>query len=121
MIRTVVVTEVATAVGVLLVLVLPNFAAFALLPILGVALNGTSSVLYGTIGDLVESDRQSRAFGLFYTLGTICGIAAPLAYGMLGDWIGIEVTLAIASILVLFTLPFALVLRPAVALRATAA
>ncbi len=64
-IRTVIITEVATAVGILLVVVLPNFAAFALLPLLGIALNGTSSVLYGTIGDLVESDRQSRAFGLF--------------------------------------------------------
>jgi dipeptide/tripeptide permease len=117
----VVITEVATAIGMLLILVLPNFAAFALLPALGVALNGTSSVLYGTIGDLVESDRQSRAFGLFYTLGTVCGIAAPLAYGTLGDWIGIEAALAIAACLVLLTLPFALLLRPALALQASAA
>ncbi len=120
-IRTVVITEVATAVGILLVLVLPNIAAFAILPLLGVALNGTSSVLYGTIGDLVESDRQSRAFGLFYTVGSVCGIAAPLAYGMLGDWIGIEITVAIAACLVLLTLPFTLALRPVVGWRATAA
>ncbi len=119
-IRTVVITEVATAVGILLVLVLPNIAAFAILPLLGVALNGTSSVLYGTIGDLVESDRQSRAFGLFYTVGSVCGIAAPLAYGMLGDWIGIEITVAIAACLVLLTLPFTLALRPVVGWRATA-
>ena len=120
-IRTVVITEVATAVGILLVLVLPNIAAFAILPLLGMALNGTSSVLYGTIGDLVESDRQSRAFGLFYTVGSVCSIAAPLAYGMVGDWIGIETAVAIGACLVLLTLPFALVLRPAVAWRATAA
>ena len=119
-IRTVVITEIATAVGILLVLVLPNIAAFAILPLLGVALNGTSSVLYGTIGDLVESDRQSRAFGLFYTVGSVCGIAAPLAYGMLGDWIGIEITVAIAACLVLLTLPFTLALRPVVGWRATA-
>ncbi len=78
-------------------------------------------MLYGTIGDLVESDRQSRAFGLFYTVGSVCGIAAPLSYGILGDWIGIESTVVIAAGLVLFTLPFALALRPAVARRATAA
>ena len=120
-IRTVVITEVATAVGILLVLVLPNIAAFAILPLLGVALNGTSSVLYGTIGDLVESDRQSRAFGLFYTVGSVSGIAAPLAYGMLGDWIGIEIVVAIAACLVLLTLPFTLALRPVVGWRATAA
>ncbi len=120
-IRTVVITEVATAIGILLVLVLPNIAAFILLPFLGIALNGTSSVLYGTIGDLVESDRQSRTFGLFYTLTSVCGVAAPLAYGMLGDWIGIETALGVAACLVLLTLPFTLALRPAVARRATAA
>ncbi len=120
-IRTVVITEVATAVGMLLILVLPNFAAFAILPVLGMALNGTSSVLYGTVGDLVESDRQSRAFGLFYTVGSVCGVAAPLAYGTLGDWIGIETAVAIGACLVLLTLPFALVLRPALALQASAA
>lgn len=119
-IRTVIITEVATAVGILLVLVLPNIAAFALLPLLGIALSGTSSVLYGTIGDLVESDRQSRAFGLFYTLVSVCGIAAPLAYGMLGEWIGIETALAFAAGLVLLILPITLALRPAVARHATA-
>lgn len=120
-IRMVVVTEVATAAGMLLVVVLPNVAAFALLPILGVALNGTSSVVYGTVGDLVEVDRQSRAFGLIYTLGTVFGVFTPLAIGMLGDRIGIEATLAIAALLVLFTLPFALQLRSSVAIRTTAA
>jgi dipeptide/tripeptide permease len=76
--------------------------------------------LYGTIGDLVESDRQSRTFGLFYTLTSVCGVAAPLAYGMLGDWIGIETALGVAACLVLLTLPFTLALRPAVARPATA-
>jgi MFS family permease len=120
-IRTVVITEVATAIGIVLVLVLPNIAAFILLPFLGIALNGTSSVLYGTIGDLVESDRQSRAFGLFYTLTSVCGVAAPLAYGMLGDLVGIETALGVAACLVLLTLPFTLALRPVVGRRATAA
>ena len=119
-IRTVVITEVATALGIILVVVLPNIAAFALLPLLGIALNGTSSVLYGTLGDLVESDRLSRAFGLFFTLGSVCGIAAPLVYGMLGEWIGIETALVFVACLVLLTLPLTLALRPAVSFRATA-
>ena len=60
-----------------------------LLPLLGVALQGTSSVLYATIGDLVDQDRLPRAFGFFYTLGSLCGIAAPLGYGLLGDISGV--------------------------------
>ena len=113
-IRTVVLTELATGDGILLTLLLPNLAAFFLLPFIGVALNGTSSVLYGTIGDLVESDRQSRAFGLFYTLGSICGILAPWGYGFIGDRIGIAETLALVGGLIFLTIPLCLILRPAV-------
>ncbi|MBI4182769.1 MAG: MFS transporter [Proteobacteria bacterium] len=114
-IRTVVLTEVATGAGILAVIVLPMAPAYALLPALGVALNGTSSVLYGTISELVERERRSRAFGLFYTLGSTCGIVAPLGYGLLGDVIGIPATMAVIGTVILFTVPLCLVLRPAVA------
>jgi MFS family permease len=67
-VRTIVVTEIATGLGIILTLSLPAIGIMLLLPLLGVALQGTSSVLYATIGDLVENDRLPRAFGLFYTL-----------------------------------------------------
>jgi FSR family fosmidomycin resistance protein-like MFS transporter len=60
-IRTVILTEAATSLGVLLLLALPLRPAFALLVFLGVALNGTSSALYGTVPDLVVPERRSRA------------------------------------------------------------
>ncbi len=113
-IRTVVITEIATGCGILATLVLPGLAAFVLLPLIGVALNGTSSVLYATIADLVDKDRLPRTFGLFYTLGSACGIAAPLGYGLLGDRVGIETAITVAGIVVFLTLPLAFVLRPAV-------
>jgi MFS family permease len=113
-IRTVVITEIATGVGILLTIVLPPFAAYFLLPIIGVALNGTSSVLYGTVGDLFSPDRVSRAFGLFYTLGSACGVLSPLGYGALADQIGIRTTVAVVGIVVLTALPLCIVLRPAV-------
>jgi dipeptide/tripeptide permease len=77
-------------------------------------LNGTTSVLYGTIGDLVAAERQSRGFSLFYTLSSVCGFAAPLAYGVLGDWLGIQFALALAGCLVLLTLPLTALLRPVI-------
>ena len=88
--------------------------AVLLLPLLGVALQGTSSVLYATIGDLVERDRLPRAFGLFYTLGSMCGIAAPLGYGLLGDVAGVETAIATVGLAVLLTVPVAALLRPAI-------
>ena len=117
-IRTVVITEIATGCGILATLALPTLAAFLLLPLIGVALNGTSSVLYATIGDLVDKDRLPRAFGLFYTLGSACGIAAPLGYGLLGDRAGIENAIAVVGIMVFLTLPLCLTLRPAVSTAA---
>jgi dipeptide/tripeptide permease len=55
-----------------------------------------------------------RAFALVYTMGSICGIIAPIGYGLLGDAIGIEKTMLIAGGLVLLALPLALVLRSAI-------
>ena len=113
-IRTVVLTELGTGIGILTILWLPNMAAFFLLPFIGVALNGTSSVLYGTIGDLVDENRQQRAFGLFYTLGSVCGILAPLGYGLLGDVFDIPVTMAVIGCVIFLTIPLCLVLRRSV-------
>ena len=113
-IRTIVITELATGVGILLTLALPGLAAFFLLPLIGVVLQGTSSVLYATIGDLVDKERLPRVFGLFYTLGSLCGIAAPLGYGLLGDHFGVDNSIAVIGIAVLFTLPLCLALRPAI-------
>jgi MFS family permease len=112
-IRSIVITELATGLGILLMLALPGMAAFVLLPLIGVVLQGTSSVLYATIGDLVDKERLPRAFGLFYTIGSLCGIAAPLGYGLLGDVAGVENAIATIGVAVLLTLPLCLALRPA--------
>ena len=86
--------------------------AFVLLPLLGVVLQGTSSVLYATVGEFVEPDRLPRSFGLFYTIGSICGIAAPLGYGLLGDRFGVSTAIATMGVVVLLTIPLAVLLRP---------
>jgi len=113
-IRTVIVTEAATGLGILLVLALPIPATLFLLPVLGVALNGTSSVLYGTVAELVVPGRRSRAYGLFYTIGIGSGAIAPPAYGLLSDWTGISTTLTVLAAIVLVTIPLAIFLRKSV-------
>jgi len=81
-----------------------------LLPLLGVVLQGTSSVLYATIGEYVEAQRLPRAFGFFYTIGSVCGIAAPLGYGLLGNHYGVDASVAVMGAAILFTLPLSLLL-----------
>jgi MFS family permease len=113
--RTVVLTEVATTAGICVLVFLPLGWALALLPIIGAALNGTSSVLYGTVGDFVAADRRSRAFGLFYTLGIGAGALSPVAFGLLSDHSGLEATLLTLGCLAVLTLPLCQVLRPSLA------
>jgi len=113
-IRTIVITEIATGAGILAAVALPGLAAFLLLPVIGIVLQGTSSVLYATTGDLVEADRLPRAFGLIYTLGSVCGIAAPLGYGLAGDHFGITSAIALMGLAIFITLPLCAVLRPAI-------
>ena len=116
-VRMIVITEIATGCGILATLALPGTAAFLLLPLIGVVLNGTSSVLYATLGDFVEQDRLARAFGFFYTLGSLCGIAAPLGYGLIGDLYGVETSMAIIGVAIFLTVPLAALMKPAGAAR----
>ena len=67
LLTTVVGTELGTAVAILAVLALPLVSTLILLPFLGIALNGTSSVLYGTVPELVASEKVEHAFALFYS------------------------------------------------------
>jgi FSR family fosmidomycin resistance protein-like MFS transporter len=114
-VATVWLTEALTAAGILALLPLPLPAAFLLLPLIGVALNGTSSVLYGSVPDLVAADRRTRALSVFYT-GTIgSGAIAPVVFGRAGDALGVFHALFLVAAVALFTLPLAALLRPALA------
>jgi MFS transporter, FSR family, fosmidomycin resistance protein len=108
-------TESLTAAGILALFPLPLDAALMLLPVIGIALNGTSSVLYGSVPDLVTPQRRTRALSVFYT-GTIgSGAIAPVLFGHAGDALGVWKALVMVACLVLLTLPLSALLRPALA------
>jgi MFS family permease len=105
--RTVLLTEGGTAIGILAILVLPLAPTMIVLPLLGVMLNGTSSVLYGTVPELAPGDQSERAFALFYT-GTIgAGALAPILYGILGDGFGSTIATVATAITALAICPMA--------------
>lgn len=114
-IGTVWLTEGLTAAGIVALLPLPLPAALLLLPLIGVALNGTSSVLYGSVPDLVAADRRTRALSIFYT-GTVgSGAIAPVLFGRIGDALGVWPALTLVAAAALGTLPLAALLRPSLA------
>ncbi|HEX5454374.1 MAG TPA: MFS transporter [Stellaceae bacterium] len=105
-------TEGMTAAGILALVPLPLFAGLAVLPLIGVALNGTSSVLYGTVPELVAPERRQRAFSIFYTGGIGAGALSPVLYGLVSDLIDVPVMMAVIATVVLATLPLTWRLRP---------
>jgi MFS transporter, FSR family, fosmidomycin resistance protein len=113
--RTVILTELATGLLIAALVVAPLSVGMLLLVPVGVALNGTSSVLYGTVAEFVRDDRQSRSYGLFYTLGSAAGATAPLVFGVVSDLAGVPPALMAIAVLALTTIPVALLLGPHIA------
>jgi MFS transporter, FSR family, fosmidomycin resistance protein len=86
---------------------LPLNGLMLTLPLLGLVLNGTSSVLYGAVPDLAGAGKREQAFALFYT-GTIGGGAlAPVVLGGVGDALGVPVAAMVLAAVLLLTLPLA--------------
>ena len=111
-VRTIVITEVATALGIAAAIAVPMGALWVLLAPIGLALNGTSSALYAAAGELAHEERQARAFGLFYTVTTAASAAAPIAVGALGDAVDLAVGAALVAVWTAIAAPLALALRP---------
>jgi MFS transporter, FSR family, fosmidomycin resistance protein len=108
----VIATEVATALLITTTLFLPLVPMLAVLPILGIVLNGTSSVLYGTVPELVPEGDVGRGFALFYTGVIGAGGLAPIAYGAIADHSNRTVGILAAALTAAVILPLFLALRP---------
>lgn len=118
-VATVWLTESLTAILILALLPLPLEPSLLLLPLIGVALNGTSSVLYGSVPELVAPERRTRAFGVFYTGSIGAGALAPVLFGVVGDVVGVPTALIVVACVVLLTLPLAWLLKPLLPSRLT--
>ena len=107
MMKTVWLTESMTSLLIVLALWLPLAAVMAMLPLLGLALNGTSSVLYGMVPELAAPGKREQAFALFYTGSIGGGAVAPVLFGALGDATGVPLALLALAAMLLLTLPLA--------------
>lgn len=109
----VILTEAATTILILMLLPLSLPLALVLLPAVGLMLNGTSSVLYGTIPEFVSPEKRTHAFAIFYTGGSVAGATGPLVSGFLGDAVGLPIALSAVACIALTTVPMVWALRPA--------
>jgi FSR family fosmidomycin resistance protein-like MFS transporter len=105
-------TEAMTAAGILVLLPLPLYAGMAVLPLLGIGLNGTSSIIYGTVPELVAPEKRQRAFSIFYTGGVGAGALSPILFGLTSDLFDVRTMMVVIAVFVLVTLPLVWRLRP---------
>ena len=105
-------TEAATALLVVATLFTPLVPTLIVLPLLGIVLNGTSSVLYGTVPELAPGGDTSRAFAIFYTSVIGSGGAAPILYGAVADHSSQAIGIVSAGLTAAAIIPLVAALRP---------
>jgi predicted MFS family arabinose efflux permease len=98
-------TEVLTAIGILSLTLSPPSIIWIILPFVGIVLNGTSSVLYATIAEIIAPAARSRGYGLYYAITMGCGAISPMVYGLLTDSLGLSFTIISTALMVLLTIP----------------
>jgi MFS transporter, FSR family, fosmidomycin resistance protein len=109
----VIITEAATALLMAISLILSLASMLAVLPILGIVLNGTSSVLYGTVPSLAPRGNIGRAFAVFYTGVIGAGALAPILYGAIADRTSRTIGILAAALTAAVIIPLVFGLRPA--------
>jgi MFS transporter, FSR family, fosmidomycin resistance protein len=99
-------TELATAAGIISIYYLSQTAIWIILPFVGIALNGTSSVFYATVAEIISPDKRSRGYGLYYAVTLGSGAVAPIAFGWLAQSTSLGYVFIVLGALALLTLPF---------------
>lgn len=91
-----------------IVLLLPISLPYFFVPlalVLGVVLNGSSSVLYSLVASFFKLENRTRGYALFYTIYLLSGAAGPVFYGLLGDLWGLAAIFISVSIATFCTIP----------------
>ncbi len=112
-VRALVLVELLSAAGIVAVLFAPVALALCLLPVVGVVLQGSSTITYGTVGDLVDERRHSRGFALIYTIVSGAAVVGPIAFGLVSDGLGLGAAMLAMAVVVVLPIPLCLLLRGA--------
>lgn len=108
----VIATEALTTAGILALFWSPLPAIWILLPLVGIVLNGTSSVLYATVAEIIAPSGRSRGYGLYYAITLGAGAVSPIFYGVITDFFGLSFTIIGTGLMALITIPLSNYLSP---------
>jgi predicted MFS family arabinose efflux permease len=80
---------------------------------LGIALNGVTTVIYGSVPNYVAPERRTHALSVFYTVTIGSAALSPPLSGLVGDFIGIPSAIVVVALLTLASILLAFPLRNA--------
>ena len=99
--RAFILIQLVTVAGLLLVIVTPAWVALGILFPLGVVSQGSSSITYGLIPDLIKAERLARGYALMYSLTSFAAALGPFSFGFIADQFGISAAFFAMAILTL--------------------
>lgn len=101
--------QMLTALGLVVVVAAPAWLAFILLPPLGVVTQGSTTITYGLVPDLIHPRRVARGYAVMYASTSIAAAVGPWLFGLFGDRFGISgAVLGMALVAVLSVPPLAI-------------
>ena len=103
--------QVLTVAGLIVMVMLPVLPLLLVLPLIGIAVQGSTTMTYGSLSDFVDRDRQSRGYAIMYSLSGLSAVFGPVLFGGLADLYGVDRALLILALITCTTLPSARVLR----------
>lgn len=106
-------TEVLTSLGIVGLLYSQGGWVGPMMVLLGVFLNGTSSVLYALVPWVTVEHRRSRGYALYYTVTLAASGLAPLVLGVIADAFGLQLMYYVMAASLLLTVPLSFMLREA--------
>ena len=111
-VRTTFVTiQLLTAFGMLAIPLTEKFTTFILLPFIGIVLQGSTSITYSMVNDIVHPRKLSRGFSLIYTVSSFSGLVGPIAFGLISDYFAINIALVVMAVMCIISIPPILMLR----------
>ena len=103
-VRSLILVEVCTAAGIMGVIMLPTVAVFFLLPLVGIVLQGSSTITYGSVRQFVDEARQSRGFALIYSMANGASVAGPVGFGIISHICSVGAAVVLMAVVTLLPL-----------------
>ena len=102
--------QVLTVFGIFALIILPVTSLMIILPVIGLAVQGSSTVTYGSVSDFIAENRQARGYALIYSFANGASIGGPFLFGLIADFWSLHYAMWMLIALILLTFPFSAVL-----------